>query len=113
MHSEASTDDGGIVDGVGTFWRSPISIFRYGPNFVAKFSAKYTDGNGISGRENASNFDVRITQPRDSNSRGKHWRYPKIVFSVCVELHSKRENSQTESISYEEASGLESSGEIS
>jgi hypothetical protein len=50
MHSEASTDDGAIVDGVGAFWRSPISIFRYGPNLAAKFSAKYTDGNGINGR---------------------------------------------------------------
>ncbi|KAI3097966.1 hypothetical protein CBS147333_9204 [Penicillium roqueforti] len=39
MHCEASTDDGGIVDGFGTFRRSPIFIFRYGPDFAAKFSA--------------------------------------------------------------------------
>ena len=44
MHCEASTDDGGIVDGFGTFRRSPIFIFRYGPDFAAKFSAKYADG---------------------------------------------------------------------
>jgi hypothetical protein len=50
MHSEASTDDGGIVDGYGTFRGSAILIFRYGPEFAAKFSAKYADGNGINGR---------------------------------------------------------------
>ncbi|CAG8074047.1 unnamed protein product, partial [Penicillium nalgiovense] len=53
MHSEASTDD----------------------DIAAKFSAKYADGHDINDTRNVSNFDVRITQLRDSNSRGKHWRY--------------------------------------
>ncbi|KAJ5340136.1 hypothetical protein N7541_009260 [Penicillium brevicompactum] len=84
MHGEASTDDGGIVDGFGTFRRSPIFIFRYGPDFAAKFSAKYADGHDINDGRNLSNFDVRITQLRDSNDRGKHWRYSKDnVLGIC------------------------------
>jgi hypothetical protein len=84
MRSEASTDDGGIVDGFGTFRRSPISIFRYGPHIAAKFSAKYADGHDINDRRNVSNFDTRITQLRDSNDRGKHWRYSiDNVLGIC------------------------------
>ncbi|CAG8099331.1 unnamed protein product [Penicillium salamii] len=84
MHSEANADDGGIVDGVGTFRRSPLFIFRYGPNIAAKFSAKYADGHDINEGRNVSNVDVRITQLRDSNSRGKHWRYTKDnVLGIC------------------------------
>ncbi|CAG8058616.1 unnamed protein product [Penicillium nalgiovense] len=84
MHSEASTDDCGIVDGFGTFRRSPIFSFRYGPDIAAKFSAKYADGHDINDRRNVSNFDVRITQLRDSNSRGKHWRYTEDnVLGIC------------------------------
>lgn len=84
MHCEASTDDSGILDGFGTFRRSPIFIFRYGPDFAAKFSAKYADGHDINDGRNLSNFDARITQLRDSNDRGKHWRYSKDnVLGIC------------------------------
>lgn len=84
IYSEAGTDDGGIVDGFGTFWGSAIFIFRYGPDFAAKFNAKYTDGHDINDRRNVSNFDVRITQLRDSNDHGKHWRYSKDnVLGIC------------------------------
>ncbi|CAI7673173.1 unnamed protein product [Penicillium viridicatum] len=75
--TEAGTDDGGIVDGFGTFRGSPIIIFRYGPDFVAKFSAKYTDGHGVSERLGVSSFDVRITQLRGYNDLGEYWRYSK------------------------------------
>ncbi|CAI7585340.1 unnamed protein product [Penicillium viridicatum] len=84
MHCEAGTDDGRIVDGFGTLRRSPIFIFRYGPDFAANFSAKYADGHDINDGRNLSNFDVRITQLRDSNDRGKHWRYSKDnVLGIC------------------------------
>jgi hypothetical protein len=84
IHSEASTVDGVIVDGFGTFWRSPILIFRYGPDNAAKFSAKYADGHDINYRRNLSTFNVRITQLRDSNDRGMHWRYSKDhVIGIC------------------------------
>ncbi|CAG8181544.1 unnamed protein product, partial [Penicillium nalgiovense] len=82
--SEAGTDGGEIVDGFGTFRRSTIFIFRYGPDYAAKFSAKYTDGHGVNDRRDISNFDVRITQLRDSNDRGKYWRYSKEnVIGIC------------------------------
>ncbi|KAJ5853052.1 hypothetical protein N7534_005595 [Penicillium rubens] len=82
--TEAGTDDDGIVDGFGTFRGSPIIIFRYGPDFVAKFSAKYTDGHGVSERLGVSSFDVRITQLRDYNDLGKYWRYSKEnVVGIC------------------------------
>lgn len=48
--SEAGTDGGDIVDGFGTFRRPTIFIFRYGPDFAAKFSAKCTDGHGVNDR---------------------------------------------------------------
>ncbi|CAG8359289.1 unnamed protein product [Penicillium salamii] len=84
MHSEASTVDGGTLDGFGTFRRSPIFIFRYGPDSAAKFSAKYADGRDINDKRNVLNFDVRITQLRDSSSRGNHWRYTKDnVLGIC------------------------------
>ncbi|KAF2996347.1 hypothetical protein E8E15_000323 [Penicillium rubens] len=93
MHSEASTDDDGIVDGFGTFRRSPIFIFRYGPDFAAKFSAKYADGHDINDRENVSRFDVRITQLRDSNDRGRHWRYSKDnVLGICAVAFEERKS---------------------
>ncbi|CAG7947290.1 unnamed protein product [Penicillium salamii] len=79
--SVAGTDDGGIVDGFGTFRGSAICIFRYGPDFAAKFSAKYTDGHAVSDRLDISNCDVRITQLRDSNDR---WRYSKEnAIGIC------------------------------
>ncbi|KAJ5481368.1 hypothetical protein N7475_000180 [Penicillium sp. IBT 31633x] len=91
MHSEASTDDGGIVDGFGTFRGSAITIFRHGPDFAAKFSAKYTDGHGVSDRLDISFFDVRITQLRDPNDLRKHWRYSKEnVIGICGVAFEKR-----------------------
>ena len=84
MHCEASTDNGGIVDGFGTFRRSPIFIFRYSPDFAAKFSAKYADSHDINNGRNPPNFDIRITQLRDSNDCRKHWRYSKDnVLGIC------------------------------
>ncbi|KAJ5051218.1 hypothetical protein NUH16_003414 [Penicillium rubens] len=82
--TETGTDDGGIVDGFGTFRGSPIIIFRYCPDFAAKFSAKYMDGHGVSERLGVSSLDVQITQLRDCNDLGKYWRYSnENVVGIC------------------------------
>ncbi|KAF4772005.1 hypothetical protein HAV15_011147 [Penicillium sp. str.  len=91
--SETGTDDGCIVDGFGTFRGSAIFIFLYGPDFAAKFSAKYADGHDINDRRDVSSFDVRITQLRDSDDRGRHWRYSKDnVLGICGVAFEERKS---------------------
>ncbi|KAJ5474049.1 hypothetical protein N7475_003615 [Penicillium sp. IBT 31633x] len=84
MHNEISADNCGIVEGFITFRRSPILIFRYGPKTAAKFSANYAEDHDINARRDIANFDLRITQLRDSNGHGKNWRYTKDnVLGIC------------------------------
>jgi hypothetical protein len=61
-----------VVDGFGIFRRPTIFIFRYGSEFSAKFSAKYTGGYGIKDIRNISNFDIRITQLTDFSDYGNY-----------------------------------------
>jgi hypothetical protein len=82
--SEVGKVEDEVVDGFVNFWRPTIFIFRYGSDFAAKFSAKYTDGYGINDMRNISNIDIPITQMTDFSDRGNYWPYSKDnVIGIC------------------------------
>jgi hypothetical protein len=60
-YSIVNREDGGIIDGYGTFYRLAILIFRYSLDSIAKFSVKYTDSYNINYRRNVLTFNIQIT----------------------------------------------------